>query len=371
MTTRDTTILAAAFAVLAMVGFVFLAGDRSDGADQPPPSNVDGPAATSDQDPSIPRAIGVESNDSPEAAEDATGPERSEEFDDGQVPEFGRVVGDIQVDAKIFSQLKTVSVELSESRSSLTTEASRPYRKIVGLNVDRGTPTFEFRGVPFSPYGYTVTAYAPRLNGSSMAVAVTKEKPLAEVLLSLSAGVPFGIMLRDQDRAPVANTYVTIASLGEPRGRGSRNGTTDAYGSIVWQDVLAGDYRVFVGDVNTPLVDPVDVMVQAVSGRTTAIPQIQSATVEVRKGDPLKVVVTAFGYGVAEAKLSVLDTDSRTYKKIEGVTDAQGKFEFGRLSAGRYVISVEHPEYQRRSVSVSWSGDAPPPTKTIQLKRLQ
>jgi hypothetical protein len=95
-------------------------------------------------------------------------------------------------------------------------------------------------------------------------------------------------------------------------------------GSVVFEHVLAGDYRVLIGPPGQPLIEPPIVTVQT-TGRTYHhnVVQAQGQTIVVPRGVPLTVVVTdtGLGYGVDGAEVRAQAIDRTQLLVLDGKTD--------------------------------------------------
>ncbi len=288
----------------------------------------------------------------------------------------GMILGDIQLAASVMVRLQSISVVIEENRTpwqGADGAMVQPFRRIVPLKLGIGTPTFEIRDVPFSEYGYVVRSWSPGLNGSQQTVTITREQPLQEVLLAVTPGAPCSILLRDQDRLAVVDTEVFLLPQGEPPGRPSYRGTSDNFGVAVFDDVLAGDYRIFVGHVERPLADPVELTMQPGAGvlRDGTI-QAQGLTVLVPRGLPLTVSVRdGVGYGIAEATVKLLATDRTVHSPLEAVTDYAGNASFPYLAPGNYQIDVFKTDFERRSRTITIKQDTPPEAQVFQMARIR
>lgn len=288
----------------------------------------------------------------------------------------GLIVGDIQLATSVIGRIQSISVTVAENRQPRREgeQMVRPYQRTIRVPLGVGTPTFELRDVPFSRYGYTVRAYSTGLNGTAQTVRLDEREPYQEVLLGLMPGVPFSILLRDQEQNPVHETDVTMAPVGDPPGRPTHKGTTDNFGSVVFQDVLAGPYRVFVGHVEQPMVEPVDVTVQ-LPGRSFAAGQPvrgQLHQIEVPHGVDLVVaVVGPAGYGIEGVSLKLLATDKVRLRVLEGETDYSGRHTFRHLPPGTYQLDAAKPDHERRTKSVTFQKGEIPPEQVIRMSPIR
>ncbi|MEY4672811.1 MAG: hypothetical protein RL148_595 [Planctomycetota bacterium] len=286
----------------------------------------------------------------------------------------GIIRGDVQLAASVVDRIQGLQVTVAELKAVLDTQgnATRPWTRTQRVEMGKGTPTFEVREVPFSKYGYAVRIYSPGLNGSQQTVTITEEHPLEEgVRLSVTPGVPFSVLLRDQDANPVPAAPVKMAPIGDPPGRPVHDGTSDGFGSAVFADVLAGDYRIFVGPAHAPLMEPVEVTVHP-AGMTFRNGQVlsQGTTVVVPRGVPVTVLVRDVGnYGVADARVRLQATDRVKLTVVEGTTDLAGRWSIQHLQPGIWQVDVIKDGYQRTSRQFTATEGTPVPDLEFRILR--
>ena len=161
-----------------------------------------------------------------------------------------------------------------------------------------------------------------------------------------------------------------------PLGRPWLNRETDNYGSVLFEEVLAGDYLIFVDNTSSPLVKPVRVTVQPPG--PVFQPELaylrgqpvknQFVRITVPRGQALVISVSGpAGYGLKDARLSMLTTSSVLYQPYEGVTDYNGRHVFSHMPHGEYQLDVELPGHQRRSRNVRWKEGEDPPQVEVRL----
>jgi hypothetical protein len=283
----------------------------------------------------------------------------------------GRIIGDIPLVPTVLPRIKSISVIVDELRN--VTDGTRN-RIVVPVTLGNGTPTFVVDNVPFSDYGYVVTAFSPGLNGGQSTVKIDKDHPYADdVKLPITPGCPFSLRLRDQDMNPVAFTDVCLVPFGEPGSRPRQDGRTDNFGSVVFADVLAGEYDVYIGPAGRPLMTPPRVRVlpgaYLVQG---SVVQPQGTLVTVPRGMPLDVVVVdVSGYPVPDARVRLLATDRTRLTEFVEQTDLHGKVQWPNVLAGQWEIEVtklDHVPVQKQLTIVD--GQAPP-QQDFKLVRLR
>ena len=129
---------------------------------------------------------------------------------------------------------------------------------------------------------------------------------------------------------------------------------SDNYGSAVFDSVLQGDYDIVAGAMGKPRNEPQRVTVQAHAG-------VRSVTVEVPRGFPLTVYVqTKQGWGIEGAKVRLIATSDRQFRKQDGVTDFAGKCVFEHVPGGDYQIDVSGEKPQRWTRTTTVAEDSPP-----------
>ena len=286
----------------------------------------------------------------------------------------GLIQGDVALDPEVVQRIQSITVLVQELAT--TDPDAQPFSHSEKVIYERRTPTFAIHGIPFSNNGYSVRVFSPGLNGSEQIVAVTEMSPIADALLQLSPPVPFTVRLRNQDRYNVINTKVIMRPVDQPLGRPWLNGETDNFGSLLFEEVLAGDYLIFIGDINNPVVPAVRVTVRppgltiqpepAFVGNQSVKHQLTWITVP--EGKALIVSVTGpAGYGLRGAKLTILATTSMRYQPYEGVTDYNGRYVFPHLPAGRYELTAVLEKHQRWTRNVRWTEDEDPPQVEVRL----
>ena len=114
----------------------------------------------------------------------------------------GAIRGHISLSAKVVGDLKAVHVRVREAVNTLPGSSNDhvPHMQTIKEEIvpELGTPEFYYDGIPFSEYGYVVRVFAPGFNGSEQFVQLDEANPIADVTLSVTAGVTFTVLLRDQ-----------------------------------------------------------------------------------------------------------------------------------------------------------------------------
>jgi hypothetical protein len=372
MRPRDLSFLLGALLVLAFasVGVVALGGENEPvappGAAQPEAE----PAPAGTQPAAVAATGELAGSDSIAPAEAAL--HRAREDTTGWT--HGLIRGDVQLAVSVVDRIQSLQVIVEELRNPIGPDGKvvETYRRVERVERGVGTPTFTIRDVPFSDYGYLVTLYSPGLNGGRQTVALDARSPTADVTLSLLSPAPFTLLVRDQDGNPCAGVDVHMLPTGEPPGRPAQNGTTDSFGSCVFEKVLAGDYQAWAGPANMPLDQPRTITVQPGGRLYGARVQAQGETLVVRRGVPVEVMaVDPHGYGVADATVKVVATDRVRLTHFEAVTDASGRATFPSLTPGVWQIDVGKADHQTATVQLTIKEGAPPPRQDVRLVRLR
>lgn len=284
----------------------------------------------------------------------------------------GVIAGDIPLTPSVVDQIQTISVVVDELKN-VTAASTPPFRKVVPVKLRSGTPTFEVDGIPFSDYGYVVRVHSPGLNGGQATVSITQDHPFVDdVKLPITPGSPFSVLLRDQDRAPLGNVELQLVPYLDPPGRPTRFATTDNFGSAVFENVLAGEYRLHVGPQAMPLMQPVAVNVQpGVYQRQGSVVLPQGTTVVVPRGMPvIATVLQPGGWALPGALVQARSTDRRTLHELEGRTDARGQVKFENLLPGQWEIEVSMPGFERRLAQFMVEDGKEVPEQRFDMARL-
>ena len=287
----------------------------------------------------------------------------------------GVVRGDIQLAVSALPRLQSMTVAVEEARAPIGRDGTfqPPHRLIVPIEMSEGTPTFEVTGIPFSEYPYVVSVYSPGLNGTRRTVVIDEAHPLVDdIVLAITPGAPFSVLLRDQDAAPYIGLDVRLSPFGEPAGRPRHAGTSDTFGSVVFENVLAGEYQLDVSLGGQPIGEQQKVTVQPGNFAYTTAVQGQGHTVTLPRGTPLQLQVSdVAGYGVAEVRITATATDRPRVKVLEAVTDFGGRAEFPHLLPGVWQIDVIKHDFQRSHRMVSIQAGQPAATEQFRIVRLR
>lgn len=348
MQTRDLVILIVIAGVAAGVGLVIGADDSLANEALAPPGIMDPAAreATDEPDEDGPAT--------PDLAQSQANPRAMQQPEPPRVDTTGWtkgiVRGDILLAASVLDKLDTVNIIVKEQRAAIDRAGNfhevRQY--IVPVERSIGTPTFEVRDIEFSKYPYKVSVYAAGLNGSARTVMINEKTPLHDdIQLRITPGRPYSILLRDQDYNPYPDTTVRLIPVGDPQGRKDYTGTTDGYGSIAFEQVLAGDYRIWAGQQGMALAEPELVTVQSEARVYGNKIQGQGHTYVIQRGMPLDVRITdRGGYAIANASVRLQASDRTRAKPIDRATDGSGLLHYPHLLPGKWMITVTKQNYQ-------------------------
>lgn len=189
--------------------------------------------------------------------------------------------------------------------------------------------------------GYSVRAEAAGFNSLPVHVLLTAGSEMQIVNLVLSpAGFLDGFVLDAKGR-PVEELLVTLEAEADSSRRGV---TTQSDGSFVFPDVLDGNYTLYFGAPEAPLVAPKSLAFQAPSMRApeTELPVLGKLALHTfdRDGTPL-ALVDVRGFGSEGGQINAL-------------TDENGKATIGLLRPGRYRLfaSTEDGRESRTHVDV-------------------
>jgi hypothetical protein len=352
MNARNWLLTAGASAVLAVAGFVALGEEVfAEGA-----VPLDTPA-TADPEPTPPPAEEPPTAASAPVAVPLAAVREAKPAPDTRGWTKGMVRGDIQLAVSVLDRLGAITVEVVEARSAIERDGKteQPTRIVVPVERGRGTPTFQV-DVPFSAYPYVVTVRAAGLNGSQSTITIDEQQPVADVVLAITAGTPLSILARDQDLAAFVGLDVTLVPT--ERSRKPHTGTTDNYGSLVFAEVLAGDYQVLAMQDNQPVMDP-QMMTVHPGGRSLV--QGQSYTLSIERGVPVDVLVhDRNGYPFPDTKVTATATDRIKLTVREAITDAAGFAKLPPLGAGTWQITVARDQFYQWDKQITLTPHQPP-----------
>jgi hypothetical protein len=369
MRTRDLVLLCSAAALVVAVAMPMLGVHASEVAPPAPPA----PAVEPVEAERVPAVKPVDGGPAPrDNPEPEAGVFHPKEGVSTTGWTSGVIRGDIALAVSVLDKVQNLQVVVDELRPLDNKEHKQPFHFIQRVPIGVGTPTFEVRGVDFSPYGYVVRAYAPGTNGNQVTIQVNEQRPLVDdVRLAITAAAPFSLLLRDQESLAVTATEVRMVPIGPPLGRPPLAAVSDNYGSAVFETALAGDYQVYVGPTSAPLIEPQRITVQAAGYKVGANGvQPQGQTLVVPRGVALTVLCTdPYGSPLEGVAVRLEATDRKVRTEDEGVTDPRGRCEFPRVLGGVWQVDATKPGYETRSRQLTIDPKQAPPELQLQLPR--
>lgn len=286
----------------------------------------------------------------------------------------GIIRGDVKLAVSVLDKLGSITVIVEELRSSHgnSSDQQPPARMYAKVDRGEGTPTFKVTDVPFSDYPYRVTLHAAGLNGSQKTVSVTKEEPLHDVVLSITPGAPFSILLRDQDSGFHTDINLLMRPVGLPNGRQRLAGKSDNFGSVIFDSVLAGQYELVTTLDSKPFGDPETVTVFEGTRNYGRKIQGQGHVMVIPRGVRVDVRVhDRNGYGMESATVTAVATDRRSAPPVEGETDGLGQLRFNNLAPGTWQFTVKFKGFQRVDQQLTLRKNQEPVQKDFRIVRLR
>ena len=281
----------------------------------------------------------------------------------------GVIRGDVQLAVSVLDKLGSMTVVVEEMRSGFARDGKAPKRIMQPVERGLGTPTFEVRDVPFSDYPYRVTLHAPGLNTSARTLSVTKDQPLHDVVLAITPGAPYSVLLRDQDGGAHRDIDLLLRPVGLPHGRPRLAGKTDNFGSVVFESVLAGQYELVATLQGQPFGENEVVTVQPGKRNFGRKIQGQGHVMTIARGVQLDIEVGDGAYGIEGATVTLVRTDRRRLKELEATTDGLGRVRFPHLQPGQWQVTIERQAFQRVDRQFTLRQDMEPQLKRIKMAR--
>jgi len=370
MQSRDLFLLIGALCLFTGTGIVFLGKESM--AEEISPGTAAPTAAAATTPPAAEPAVAAHSGDEVQVVEASVSGKRGAEPGSATT---GTVRGDIQLAVSVLDRIRTITIHVEEARRPINEKGEyfAPRKFTARATTGPGTPTFEVTGIPFSEYPWVVTAYAEGLNGTKRTVVLNEQTPVVDdIVLAITPGGPFTVLLRDQDLTPYAAVDVLMQPVGEPLGRAPKRGVSDNFGSVVFEDVLAGDWMIHVSQGGQALVDPPRITMQPGTGIVSQRIQTQGHTVTIPRGVPLSLRISDVnGYGLADATASATATDRSKLTVLEAASDHGGNLQFPHLTPGEWQIDVLKTDFQRSSRKVTIKPGEVPSVQEFQLVRLR
>ncbi|MDZ4773901.1 MAG: carboxypeptidase-like regulatory domain-containing protein [Planctomycetota bacterium] len=205
-----------------------------------------------------------------------------------------------------------------------------------------GERAFDVDDLPLA--GYQVRAVAPSLNCTDLSVLLVKG---SEVVFGTLQFKPSGFIEGRVVSAVGTPADGVAIVLEEVATKLRRTQSADANGAFSFHDVLDGEYKLYVGSAETPLVKPGDIQFRAPSLRfkDVTLPATGTLLVETRSenGAPLSDVEVS-GFGTQGGAFRVK-------------TDFQGRARVAWLPPGDYRIEGKSDDERRGRVTLAVDAD--------------
>jgi hypothetical protein len=215
---------------------------------------------------------------------------------------------------------------------------------------EHGETTFEVRDLPLG--GYLVEAIADGLNclpGNVMLVRGSEDQ-FVTIQLSATGAIDGGVL--DSAGRPASDLAVTLesATTGE-----RRTETTDAGGNFVFRSVRDGEYRIFFGRPDSPLLPPQLLAFQAPSMRFPTRTLPPTGTLDVSVLDVRQRPIANAMLSGSASKGGAIDTQ----------TDANGTARIRYLAPGEYRIDARTTDGLRGSTAVALGEGQEAPVRIV------
>ena len=376
MRTRDLAILCGSLCLCAAAGIAFLSQDTYAVELLPPGAsqNVAPAAGPSEATPMAPELPAPAANGDlvPAAAPvvATVGSDKVLQLDTSDWTK-GIIRGDIQLSTAVLDRITSITVVVEEARSSIRRDNTfdRAHKLVVPVKLGVGTPVFEVADVPFSDYPYVVSVHAPGLNGGRSTVSIDRDHPIVtDIVLRITPGTPYSVLVRDQESTPYGRVDLSMQPVGEPLGRPGYKGTTDNFGSFVFDDVLAGDYQLVASATGQPLAPAHTVNVMPGTYNASRAVLGQNYTLTIPRGIPVRIAVhDPNGYPIPDAKVTATASDRIRLTEVALTTDYGGFADFSHLQAGVWAIVVEKEGCQRVDFQLHLKAGQEPVQRSVKL----
>lgn len=372
MNSRNLSLLTAIVCIGAAVG-IWLFGQGAQAVELPPGGDLDDAkiveSVVSDQDSEPHVATGDLLKSNQVTVNPAQANQQKEDTSDWT---SGTIRGDVKLAVSVLDKLGSITAIVEEVRSSFENGGNYKPPVRIYAQVDRGegTPTFTIRDVPFSDFPYRVTLHAAGLNGSQRTLTVNKEQPLHDIVLSITPGAPFSVLLRDQDFGPHSGVDLLLRPVGLPNGRVRLAGKTDNFGSVVFESVLAGNYELVPTVDNKPFGEVATVTVLPGNRNYDRKIQGQGYVMTIPRGVDVTLRVHDInGYSMPGCAVTAVKTDQRKLVEPGGETDLRGELLFKNLKPGTWMFTVQFKGFKRVDMQITLKQDQEPLRKEIRLVR--
>ncbi len=372
MNSRNLSLLTAILCLGAAVG-IWLFGQGTQAVQLPPSENPHNSeiaqTATSDQQVAPTIAKGDFQQSGQGTAKAVQADRQKEDTSDWT---SGTIRGDVKLAVSVLDKLGSITVIVEEVRNSFENggKYKPPVRIYAQVDREKGTPTFIIRDVPFSDFPYRVSLHAAGLNGSQKTLSVNKEQPLHDIVLSITPGAPFSILLRDQDFGAHQGVDLLLRPVGLPNGRVRLTGTTDNFGSVVFESVLAGSYELVPTVDNKPFGEVATVTVLPGNRNYNRKIQGQGHVMTIARGVDVTLRVHDInGYSMPDCSVTAVKTDQRKLIEPGGETDLRGELLFKNLKPGTWMFTVQLRGFKRVDLQMTLQKDQEPLRKEVRLVR--
>ena len=372
MNSRNLSLLTAILCIGAAVG-IWLFGQGVQAVELPPGGDL--------EDSEIVRTVKSDPQITPNAAKGALSKsgqgagnivQADQQKEDTSEWTSGTIRGDVKLAVSVLDKLGSITVIVEEVRSSFENGGNYKPPVRIYAQVDRGegTPTFTIRDVPFSDFPYRVSLHAAGLNGSQRTLTVNKEQPLHDIVLSITPGAPFSVLLRDQDFGAHPDVDLLLRPVGLPNGRIRLAGKTDNFGSVVFESVLAGNYELVATVDNKPFGEIATVTVLPGNRNYDRKIQGQGHVMTIPRGVDVTLRVHDInGYNMPDCTVTAVKTDQRKLIEPGGETDQRGELLFKNLKPGTWMFTVQFKGFKRVDLQMTLQQDQEPLRKEIRLVR--
>ena len=254
----------------------------------------------------------------------------------------GVISGRVAVAAELASKIEVFRVRIEEAVNDEggSTRKVRQFEETYQLTGTVGR--FRLANVPFSDFGWRVTAFTPEAlsNSQDTVVQLSPERPSQDVSLKLGVPSPLNILLKNQDRGPVAKMDITLDPIGRPHGRRQLRGKSDAYGQWIIEKIQSGRYKITVGPRLSPVIPHKEITIKGDG--------LQYERITVPRGGSFEFqVVGPSGFPLAGVEISAVARDLRLYKKYEATSNKRGKATLQHVTPGLYYVHFTKKGYTR------------------------
>ncbi|MCY2960141.1 MAG: carboxypeptidase-like regulatory domain-containing protein [Planctomycetota bacterium] len=287
----------------------------------------------------VERPSGTESAPAPTPSREQVAPVRDTlgKDDPDRFRGRGRIRGDLVAEGVEMPQRWTLVLEPHPTLVGAEHAARRR------IEYEHGETRFEASDLTLG--GYRVLAEAPGLNSTSAAALLVRGSTDVHVTLRLvRAGLVDGFVFDSAGR-PAEGIAVTIESR---RTRARSAVEVDATGMFVARDVVDGEYQIFFGAPERPLVPPGDFTFRAptLRWRETRLPPTGTALVQVRD---------ARGSTILDANV---EGSGSPQGVVRGRTGADGELLARFLWPARYEIRATAPDGRAGRATANVTADA-------------